>query len=154
MDVSKRLEDLNIELGESPAKGGIYDPCRFFSDKLAYISGCGPQVNGVCAATGKVGKDLTLEEGQEAAKKAVLNMLAVINDKAGGLDKVKKIVKLLGFVASADGFYEQPQVIDAASQLLIDIFGQEAGCAARSAIGVNTLPSNIPVEIEALVELY
>lgn len=83
----------------------------------------------------------------------MLNVLGVLHDKIGDLNKVKSAVKVLGFVASADDFYDHPKVINAGSQLLVDIFGEQIGKAARSAIGTNALPGNIPVEIEALFEI-
>lgn len=154
MDVYEKLKKLDIELGSSPEKGGVYESCKKFSKNLVYISGCGPQVDGKCKKLGRLGTDITIEEGQEAAKLTALNILSIIHEQLGGLNKVKRIVKLLGFVSCSDNFYEHPQVINSASQLFIDVFGEEIGCAARSAIGVASLPGNIPVEIEALLELY
>ncbi len=102
---------------------------------------------------GKLGAEISLEEGCEAAKNCMLNVLAVLKEKIGDLDKIKSCVKMLVFVASDNEFYNQPQVANAATQLLIDIFGEEIGSPSRSAIGVNVLPGNIPVEIELLVEI-
>jgi enamine deaminase RidA (YjgF/YER057c/UK114 family) len=96
--------------------------------------------------------EYTVEQGQEAARYCILNLLANLQAKIGDLNRIKRIVKMLCFVAGSDTFYAQPQVANGGSQLLIDIFGTEAGCCARSAIGVNALPGNIPVEIELLVE--
>lgn len=154
IDVNKRILEAGIVIPEAPAPGGIYTPAREFGDRLVYSSGCGPQVNGVPVHVGKVGTELTLEQGQEAARACMLNVLSVVKKQIGDLARIKRVVKVLAFVASGDGFTSQPAVINPASQLLVDIFGEEAGKGARSAIGTNVLPGNIPVEIEVLFELY
>lgn len=153
IDVNERIKDRGIVLPEAPAPGGIYTPAREFGDKFVCTSGCGPQMGGVSVHAGKVGSDLTLEQGQEAARACMLNVLSVLRRQIGDLNRVRRVVKVLAFVASDDGFYSQPAVVNAASQLLVDIFGEDAGKGARSAIGVNVLPGNIPVEIEVLFEL-
>lgn len=96
---------------------------------------------------------MRIEEGQNAAKNCMLNALAILNENLESLDDIKAVVKLLGFVASADDFYDQPQVMNGASKLLSLIFGEQIGIGARSAIGTNVLPGNIPVEIEMILEL-
>lgn len=151
MNVYEKLKELNITLPEVPAKGGLYTPCMEFGDNLAYISGCGPAI-GDTKPCGKLGKDYTTEEGMEWARNSMLNVLAVLEAKIGDLNKVKKVVKILVFVASDDEFTEQPMVANGGSKLLGDLFGTE-NLPARSAIGVNVLPGNIPVEIEAIFEL-
>jgi enamine deaminase RidA (YjgF/YER057c/UK114 family) len=151
MDIYDRLEQLAVKLPDPPARGGIYTPVKQ-SGKQLYVSGQGPNVNGRPAYTGKAGAERTVEEAQEAARICALNMLSVLNEYVGDLNRVKGVVKLLGFVESAPGFNEQPRVINAASQLLVDIFGDE-GWHARSAIGANELPSDITVEIEGIFEL-
>lgn len=153
MNVNDRIKEFGITIPEPPAAGGIYTPAREFGEKFVYSSGCGPQVNSIPVHVGKVGSDLTLEQGQEAAKACILNVLSVLQKQIGDLNRVKKVVKVLAFVASSNDFFDQPKVINAASQILIDIFGEESGKAARSAIGTNVLPGNIPVEIEVLFEL-
>ena len=104
-------------------------------------------------ATAVVGKDLTLEQGQLAARNCMLNLLANLQDKIGDLNKIKRFVKVLAFVNSADDFYMQPQVVNGGSELIRDLYGEENGLPARSAIASNALPGNIAVEIEVLVEL-
>ena len=104
-------------------------------------------------ATAVVGKDLTLEQGQLAARNYMLNLLANLQDKIGDLNKIKRFVKVLAFVNSADDFYMQPQVVNGGSELIRDLYGEENGLPARSAIASNALPGNIAVEIEVLVEL-
>lgn len=153
IDVNQRMREKGIMIPTAPPVGGIYTPAREFGDKFIYSSGCGPQVDGVPVHVGKVGAPLTLEQGQEAARACMLNVLSVVQAQLGDLNRVKRVVKILAFVASANDFTQQPAVINAASQVLIDIFGEEAGKGARSAIGTNVLPGNIPVEIEVLFEL-
>ena len=153
IDVNQRMAERGIAIPASPAPGGIYTPAREFGGKLVYSSGCGPQVNGVPVHVGKVGAEVSFEQAQEAARACMLNVLSVLKSQIGDLNRVKRVVKMLAFVASSDSFTDQPAVVNAASQLLVDIFGEEAGKGARSAIGVNVLPGNIPVEIEVLFEL-
>lgn len=151
MDINKRLEELNIFLPEAPKPVAAYVPA-VRTGNLVYTSGQDCRLNGKLIFEGKVGKDLTVEEGYLAARQTIINCLAVLKDEVKDLNKVKRIVKLIGFVNSADGFNEQPYVINGASELLQDIFG-ERGKHARSAIASNELPFNTPVEIEMIVEV-
>lgn len=153
MSIAEQMRAKAIALPQPPPRGGVYTPCKRFGENLAYISGCGPDLPGQAMPKGKLGADITLEMGQQAAHNCILNALAVLQQEIGSLDEVKSIVKILVFVASDDAFYQQPQVANGASQLLVDIFGEAIGCPSRSAIGVNVLPGNIPVEVELLVEL-
>lgn len=148
-----RLGELKITLPVPPERAGLYTYCKFFGNNLAYVSGCGPAIEGEPALTGKVGAELTPEQGWLAARRCVLNALSVLRKNLGDLSRVACVAKILVFVASADDFYRQPEVANGASQVLMDVFGEEAGCPARSAIGVNVLPGNIPVEVEMLVAL-
>ena len=150
-NIETKLKELGITLPTPPEKGGLYTPVMEFSDRLLYCSGCGPQLNG-SSIDGKLGKDLTVEQGQEAAYRCMLNLLANLNAKLGDLDRIKRFVKVLAFVNSADNFTQQPQVVNGGSQLLLDLFGEERGLPARTAMGVNATPGNIAVEIEVLVE--
>jgi enamine deaminase RidA (YjgF/YER057c/UK114 family) len=151
--LEKALEKHGLSLPEAPARGGIYEPVKEFGQNFYYLSGCGPVFNGEQRFKGKLGAEFDIEQGQEAARYCVLNLLANLKACIGDLDRVKRIVKMLCFVAGAAAFYDQPQVANGGSQLLVDIFGEERGRCARSAVGVNALPGNIPVEIELLVEL-
>jgi enamine deaminase RidA (YjgF/YER057c/UK114 family) len=153
LNLEKALERYGLVMPEPPAKGGIYEPAKEFGENLWYLSGCGPVFNGKQRFIGKLGAEFTVEQGQEAARYCVLNLLANLQAAAGDLDRVKRIVKMLCFVAGTSVFYEQPQVANGGSQLLVDIFGEERGRCARSAVGMNALPGNIPVEIELLAEL-
>lgn len=154
MNIQEKLKKYQLTLPAVPGKGGTYSPVKEFGTNLIYLSGCGPNIDGGEKFAGKVGAEYTLEEGKRAAVMTVLNVLAVLQDNLGDLSKVKRIVKTLCFVASTNDFYQQPEVANAASELLVDIFGEEVGLAARSAIGVNVLPGNIPFEIELVIELH
>ncbi len=153
MKVEAKIESMGLKLPEPPQRGGVYTPIREFGDRFLYASGFGPAMDGVEPVLGKLGREVTLEQGQEAARLCTLNLLSALKAAIGDLDRVKRIVKLLVFVASDDNFYMQPQTANGASQLFVDIFGEETGLAARSAVGMNVLPGNIPVEVEAVIEL-
>lgn len=152
MDVYEKLQSLGLTLPELPAKGGIYKPVKQVGNFL-FVSGQGSRGTGVPAITGKLGRDRSIEEGQEAARICVLKGLSFLHDYLKDLNKIKGLVRTLVFVNSAEGFYNQPQVADGASQLMVDLFGEEAGLGARAAIGVSELPGNISVEIEFIFEI-
>lgn len=147
------LSEKGITLPAPPPKGGVYTPVQEFGSGLLYCSGCGPDLGGGNTVMGKLGKDLTVEDGQKAAYNCALNLLANIEAKIGDLNKIKRFVKVLAFVNSADDFGQQPQVVNGASNLLVELFGEEIGCPARSAIGTNSLPGGIACEIEVLLEV-
>lgn len=151
MCVYEQLQKLGIAIPEPPSIGGLYVPIKQVG-KLLYTSGQGPVVNGVLIITGKLGTERSIEEGQLAARICIINTLSILQKYLKDLNRVENVVKLLGFVASAAGFNDQPKVINSGSQLLIDIFG-ERGRHARSAIGVYELPRNMSVEIEAIFEV-
>ncbi|WP_028330456.1 RidA family protein [Brachyspira alvinipulli] len=156
MDVYKKLEELKITLPNPPSKGGVYSQVVFFGDKFCYCSGCGPILDDETKninLIGKLGDNLSIEDGQRASYNCMLNILAVLNRELGDLNKIKKFVKILAFVNSTDDFSEQPKIINEASNLLISIFGEEIGLSARSAIGTNSLPGKISCEIEVLLEI-
>jgi enamine deaminase RidA (YjgF/YER057c/UK114 family) len=119
---------------------------------LVYLAGQGPLADGTPTVTGKVGAELTEQEGNRAARATALILLSALRAEIGSLDRVRRIVKLVGFVNSAPGFTRQPWVINGASDLLIEIFG-DAGRHARTSVSANELPLNIPVEIELIVEV-
>ena len=150
MDVYARLKELGLELPEAPPAGGKYAPVQCDGNTV-YISGCGPQI-GQDAMVGKMGMDFTVEQGQMAARRCALNILAVLHRDIGDLNRIDQVLKLLVMIAGTSDFYQQPKVADGATQLLIDLFGKR-GEPARSAVGMASLPGNIPVEIEAIVRL-
>ena len=151
MDVYQKLEELGLRLPPPPPKGGLYTPCKAFGGGLYYVSGCGPAIGGN-PRLGRLGREVTLEEGQRAARDCMLNVLAVLEAAVGDLNRVKSPVKILTFVASGEGFAQQPQVADGGSRLLAALFGAQ-NVPARSAIGVNALPGGICVETEALFQV-
>jgi enamine deaminase RidA (YjgF/YER057c/UK114 family) len=150
MDVYAKMKELGAKLPAPPALGGAYRPVKEALPGLYCASGCGPALEGQQYKLGKLGAELSVEDGREAARRCALNLLANIEAEIGDLNRVSSIDKVLGFVASAPDFYEQPKVIDGASELFRGLFGEGAGVAARSAIGVSALPGNIPVEIELM----
>ena len=152
MQIEKRLQELGYTLPEAPKKGGVYTPVKEFCNNLAYVSGCVPLIDGQ-NITGKLGADCSLEDGRKAAEHCTLNLLAVLKAHLGDLDRIKSCVKMTVFVASAPDFYQHPQVANAATELLVNIMGEEKGCPSRSAFGVSALPLDSAVEIELMVEL-
>ena len=120
---------------------------------LVYLSGHLPQPAEGELVTGKLGKDVTVEQGYEAAKLVGLNLCATLKANLGDLDKVTRIVKLTGFVNCVDGFVQQPSVVNGCSELFVKVFGPEVGAHSRSAVGTNSLPLGVAVEIEAVVEI-
>lgn len=151
MDIYVRLKELGIELPASVFKGGLYTPVRVVGN-LAFVSGQGPMKDGKAVMIGVIGDELTLEDGQVCARICAINTLAALHSHFGDLNKIKGCFKVLGFVRCTTEFGDEPQVINGASQLFIDVFGDE-GWHARSAVGTNALPIGIPVEIEAAFEL-
>jgi enamine deaminase RidA (YjgF/YER057c/UK114 family) len=151
MSIEMRLKELGLTIPEPAQPIGHFIPAIQVGN-LIFVSGQIPAFSGRVAMQGKLGRDLSIEQGQKAARLALLNVLAAIQGVTGTLNAVKRIVKLNGWVASAEGFHYQPKVIDGASRLLEEIFG-EAGRHARAAIGVAELPLGVPVELELIVEV-
>jgi len=147
----KKLESLDIEIPSPPEPAGAYIPAKR-AGSLVFCSGQGPMKGGEFIYTGKVGSEVTVEEAYEAAQICTINCLAEIKSEIGSLDKIDQIVKVRGFVSSAEGFGKQPEVMNGASELLGKIFG-ESGKHARSALGTSELPRNIPVEVEIIASI-
>ncbi|NRB44088.1 MAG: RidA family protein [Verrucomicrobiales bacterium] len=152
MSAESRIQELELTLPPSVPPGGIYKPL-VITGNIGYLSGHGPYLGDDKYITGRVGEDLTLAEGQQAARQVGLALLRTMKDQLGDLNKVSRLVKTLALVNSADDFYQQPQVINGFSELMKDVFGEDRGIGARSAIATNTLPGNIAVEIELIIEL-
>lgn len=150
--VEEKIRALGLELPPAPAALGIYYPVVVTGNHL-YVSGQGPLMNNGELIKGKVGRDLSLEQGQEAARQVGLTMLATIKAQIGDLDRIKRILKTLGMVNCYPEFEQHPQTINGFSQLMVDVFGEEHGKGARSAVGMS-LPANIAVEVEAMFELH
>lgn len=151
MSIETRLAELGLELPPAPAPAGTYSPVVVL-DNLAYVSGQGPVSPDGNYITGRVGDDLTEAEGVAAARTVGLTMLATLKAQLGSLDRVKRIIKVLGMVNSTSDFQNHPAVINGFSNLMVEIWGED-GRAARSAVGMGSLPGNIAVEIEAIVLL-
>lgn len=151
MGYEERLKELGFELPTPPKPMATYVPAVRAGD-LLFLSGVLPSRDGQLVMTGRLGQALSTEQGMEAARVAVLNALAIIRNEVGSLDRVTRIVKMVGHIASAPGFGEQPQVLNGASDLLVSIFG-DAGRHARVAVGAAELPRQAPVEIELIVQI-
>jgi enamine deaminase RidA (YjgF/YER057c/UK114 family) len=150
MRIEQELEKLGFVL-PTPKPVAAYVPA-VRSGNLVFTAGQGPMVDGKPKFTGKLGRDLTEEQGYQAAQICVANCLACVKSLVGDLDKIEQVIKVLGFVACVDGFTRQPWVINGASELLIKLFG-DRGKHARSAVGTNQLPLDIPVEVEIVVRV-
>ena len=152
MSAEARIKDLGLVLPPPPKPGGNYVPGVRVGN-LLFLSGHGPsRVEGVPSARGKVGRDLSIEDGYKVAREVGINLLGTARTLLGSLDKVKRVVKVLGMVNSAEGFGDQPKVINGFSDLMVEVFGDN-GRHARSAVGMAELPSGIPVEIEMILEV-
>jgi enamine deaminase RidA (YjgF/YER057c/UK114 family) len=149
--IEAKLKELGYDLPEAPQPFANYVTVNR-SGNLLFTSGSGCFLNGKAVYQGRLGEDLSIEQGYEAARITALNLLSIVKNELGDLNKVKKVVKLLGFVSSTNDFYEHPKVIDGASDLLVEVFGDK-GRHARSAIATNVLPMNLPVEIEVIIEV-
>jgi len=151
MIVEKRIKELGLVLPPAEKPGALYVPVKR-SGNLLFISGQVPMRDGKPVYTGKVGKERSIEYGKDAAKMCTLNMLATLKDYLGDLDKIREVLKLQIFVNSTNGFDEQHIVANAASLMLLEVFG-ELGRHARTAVGTNQLPMDFTVEIEGIFEL-
>jgi enamine deaminase RidA (YjgF/YER057c/UK114 family) len=151
-DPDLRIIELGLILPPSPKPAGVYRPVLVVG-KFLYVSGQGPVMSDGLLMKGKVGAELGKDEGKLAARQVGLTMLSTIKTHFGELKKIKRLVKVLGMVNCTSDFDQQPAVINGFSELMAEVFGEENGIGVRSAVGM-TLPSNIPVEVEAMFELY
>ena len=151
MSVEARLKSLGIELTSVPAPLANYVPF-VITGNLLYLSGQGPREADGTFHTGKVGQEVTIEQAYQDARLTGLNLLAVMQGALGELDRIERVVKLLGMVNGTPDFLEHPQVINGCSDLMVEVF-EEKGRHARSAVGMGSLPNNITVEVEAIVEI-
>lgn len=149
MEVEKRIAELGIELKAAVSPVANYVSVQR-AGSLLFLSGAGPLRDGKPTMTGRLGEDVTTEEGYAAAREGAINLLCALKSYLGDLDRVEQIVKLVGFVNAAPNYGSQPKVIDGASDLFVEAFG-EKGRHARSAVGVGSLPMEIPVEVEVVV---
>lgn len=151
MSYEEKLKGLGITIPDVPKPVAAYVP-GVKVGQFVYTSGQLPLVNGTLLHTGKVGREVSAQEAYEAAKLCAINCLSVVRSLVGSLDNIKRVVKVTGFVSSAEGFQQQPQVVNGASELLGKVFG-DAGVHARSAVGVAELPMGAPVEVEMIIEV-
>lgn len=149
----EQLAKSGLTLPPAPAPLGVYKPC-LIDGKYLYLSGHGPVQNDRSLIIGRIGRELDMEQGKLAARQVGLTMLSTIKTNLGSLDKVKRVIKVLGMVNCVPEFERHPYVINGCSELFAQIWGEENGIGVRSAVGFGSLPDNIPVEIEALFELY
>jgi enamine deaminase RidA (YjgF/YER057c/UK114 family) len=152
MGADARIQELHLTLPPPPKPVAVYRPAVQVGNML-YVSGHGPLKPDGTMMTGRVGGGLTLDEGKQAARQVGLAILSTVRNTLGTLDKVKRLVKTLGMVNCTDDFKDQPQVVNGFSELMADVFGKDAGIGARSAVGMNSLPGNIPVEVECIFEV-
>jgi enamine deaminase RidA (YjgF/YER057c/UK114 family) len=147
-----RVRELNLTFPPAPKPIGVYKPFVRVGNML-YVSGHGPLKPDKTLILGRVGQDLTLDQGKDAARQVGLAVLATLREALGSLDKVKQLVKVLGLVQCTPEFADQPKVINGFSELMRDVFGEDAGIGARSAVGASALPSGMAVEVEAIFEV-
>ena len=152
MNNDSRIDELTLELPPAPKPMGVYKPIVIIGN-LAYVSGHGPLKPDGSLIKGRVGKDLDIDEGKEAARATGLAIIATLRANLGSLNRVKRVIKVLGMVNSTEDFEEHPAVINGCSELFAEVFGTDNGVGARSAVGMGSLPGNIPVEIEAIFEV-
>ena len=152
MSHDARLSELGIELPPAPKPVGVYKPALVVGD-MVYMSGHGPLKADGTLIKGRVGGDMDQQAGYDAARQTGLAMLATLKSHLGSLDKIERVVKVLGLVRCTDEFDQQPAVINGCSELFRDVFGEDAGVGTRSALGTNALPGGIAVEIEAILQL-
>ncbi len=152
MDADKNFEELNLELPPAPAPMGVYKPFLVVGN-LVYVSGHGPLLPDKTLIQGRVGDTMNEDEGKHAAQQVGLAILATLKQNLGSFNKIKRVIKVLGMVASTPNFEKHPYVINGCSELFAKVWGDDNGVGVRSAVGMGSLPGNIPVEIEAVFEL-
>ena len=152
MNADEKFKSLGLTLPPAPKPVGVYKPC-LIDGKYLYVSGHGPVQNDRSLIIGRIGKEINMEQGKLAAKQVGLAILSTIQENIGSLDKIKRVIKVLGMVNCTPDFEKHPYVINGCSELFAAVWGEENGIGVRSAVGFGSLPDNIPVEIEALFEL-
>lgn len=152
MNAETKIQELRLELPPAPKPVAVYKPL-VIAGNYAYVSGHGPLKPDLSLIKGRVGAELDLEAGKAAARQVGLAILATLRSELGSLNRVKRVIKILGMVNSAPDFYDHPKVINGCSELFAEVFGPENGIGARSAVGMGPLPGNIAVEIEVIFEI-
>lgn len=152
-NADEQFEKLGLSLPPAPAPKGVYKPC-LIDGKYLYLSGHGPVQDDATLIIGRIGSEMGPEDGKLAARQVGLTMLSTIKTNLGSLNKIKRVIKVLGMVNCTPEFEHHPFIINGCSELFAAVWGEENGIGVRSAVGFGSLPDNIPVEIEALFELY
>ena len=152
MSADERFAQLNVNLPPAPTPMGVYKPFLIVGN-FVYVSGHGTVKEDKSLIIGRIGKDLTMDEGKLAARQVGLAILATLKQNLGSLDKIKRVIKVLGMVNCTPDFERHPYVINGCSELFAKVWGEDNGVGVRSAVGMGSLPDNIPVEIEAMFEL-
>lgn len=152
-NADEQFEKLGLTLPPAPAPKGVYKP-YVIDGKYLYLSGHGPVQDDASLIIGRIGRDMDAEAGKNSARQVGLTMLSTIKTNLGSLNKVKRVIKVLGMVNCSSDFEQHPYIINGCSELFAAVWGQENGIGTRSAVGFGSLPDNIPVEIEALFELH
>jgi enamine deaminase RidA (YjgF/YER057c/UK114 family) len=152
MSAEAKIKELNLQLPPAPKPAGVYKPLVIIGN-LAYVSGHGPLKPDKTMMVGKVGSEVDQQAGYDAARQTGLAILATLQAGLGSLDRVKRVIKTLGMVNCDPDFGEHPAVINGFSELFAEVFGEENGVGARSAVGMGSLPGNISVEVETIVEI-
>ncbi len=152
MSAEKKIKKLNLELPPAPTPIGVYIPLLVVG-KNCYVSGHGPLLPDKTLIRGRIGQDMDAEQGKLAARQVGLAILATLKSHLGSLNKVKRVIKVLGMVNADPSFEKHPYIINGCSELFAEVWGKENGIGVRSAVGMGSLPDNIPVEIEAIFEL-
>ncbi len=145
---------LNLELPPAPKPMGVYKPLLVVDNRWVYVSGHGTVQSDGTLIKGRIGDTLDLEQGKLAARQVGLAILATLRENLGSLDRIKRVIKVLGMVNCTSDFERHPYIINGCSELFASVWGTEDGIGVRSAVGMGSLPDNIPVEIEALFELH
>jgi enamine deaminase RidA (YjgF/YER057c/UK114 family) len=153
MTADERFGQLGLSLPPSPTPLGVYKPC-LVDGKYLYVSGHGPVKDDKTLIIGRIGKDMNIDEGKFAARQVGLTILSTVKKNLGSFDKIKRVIKVLGMVNCVPEFEKHPYIINGCSELFAAVWGEQNGIGVRSAVGMGSLPDNIPVEIEALFELY
>jgi enamine deaminase RidA (YjgF/YER057c/UK114 family) len=152
MSAEERFAQLNLNLPPAPTPMGVYKPFLIVG-KFVYVSGHGTVKEDKSLIIGRIGKDLSMDEGKLAARQVGLAILATLKQNLGSLNKIKRVIKVLGMVNCTPDFERHPYVINGCSELFAKVWGEDNGVGVRSAVGMGSLPDNIPVEIEAMFEL-
>lgn len=152
MDADKNFEQLNLQLPPAPTPMGVYKPCLVVGN-FVYVSGHGPLLPDKTLIHGCVGDTINEDEGKNAAQQVGLAILATLKQNFGSLNKIKRVIKVFGMVAATQKFEKHPYIINGCSELFAKVWGDDNGVGVRSAVGMGSLPGNIPVEIEAVFEL-